>query len=162
MEKRDNTEPASLWQDSAAERFTAPDLQGERSADLAIIGGGYTGLSAALSAAEQGAEVVLLEAAQVGHGGSGRNVGLVNAGLWLPPDAVGARLGEGPGEALNTTLAAAPDRVFDLIARHAIACEPQRAGTLHLAHAPSGLRDLRRRAEQAQARGAPVSLLDAD
>jgi len=127
-----------------------------------VIGGGYTGLSAALAAAEHGADVVLLEGARVGHGGSGRNVGLVNAGLWLPPDDVAGRLGDGPGEALNAALAAAPDRVFDLIGRHAIACEPQRAGTLHLAHAPGGLRDLRRRVRQAQARGAPVTLLDAD
>ena len=126
------------------------------------MGGGYTGLSAALTAARQGAEVVLLEAAQVGHGGSGRNVGLVNAGLWLPPDAVAARLGQGPGEALNATLAAAPDRVFEHIARHDIACEPRRAGTLHLAHAPGGVKDLARRASQARARGAPVTLLDAD
>jgi len=125
------------------------------------VGGGYTGLSAALTAAEQGAEVVLLEAERVGHGGSGRNVGLVNAGLWLPPDAVAARLGAGPGEALNATLAAAPDRVFGRIAQYEIACEPQRAGTLHLAHAPGGVKDLARRAEQAQARGAPVALLDA-
>ncbi len=106
--------------------------------------------------------MVLLEAAQVGFGGSGRNVGLVNAGLWLPPDAVAKRLGEGPGEALNTTLAAAPDRVFGLIERHEIACEPRRHGTLHLAHAPGGLRDLTRRAAQGQARGAPVTLLDRD
>lgn len=104
----------------------------------------------------------MLEAGRVGHGGSGRNVGLVNAGLWLPPDTVAARLGESPGEALNAILAAAPARVFDLIDRHAIACEPRRAGTLHLAHAPGGLADLRRRAAQAQARGAPVTLLDAD
>ncbi|HAW48843.1 MAG TPA: hypothetical protein DCX34_16690, partial [Roseovarius sp.] len=83
LERKDKTEPESLWSASAEERFAAPDLQGERSADLAIIGGGYTGLSAALAAAEQGAEVVLLEAERVGHGGSGRNVGLVNAGLWL-------------------------------------------------------------------------------
>ncbi|MFB9150503.1 NAD(P)/FAD-dependent oxidoreductase [Roseovarius ramblicola] len=162
MTKHVSSEPDSLWQASAGERFTAPDLQGERSADLAIVGGGYTGLAAALSAASQGAEVVLLEAERVGHGGSGRNVGLVNAGLWLPPDAVAARLGQGPGEALNATLAAAPDRVFGHIAQHDIACEPQRAGTLHLAHAPGGLRDLRRRAQQAQARGAPVAVLDAD
>jgi len=126
------------------------------------VGGGYTGLSAALAAAERGAEVVVLEAERVGHGGSGRNVGLVNAGLWLPPDAVAGRLGQGPGEALNATLATAPDRVFGRIAEYDIACEPQRAGTLHLAHAAGGVKDLRRRADQAQARGVPVALLDAE
>ena len=127
-----------------------------------MIGGGYTGLSAARSAAGQGAEVVVLEAGRVGHGGSGRNVGLVNAGLWLPPDDVAARLGPEAGEALNATLSAAPGHVFDLIDRYGIACEPRRAGTLHLAHAAKGLADLRRRAAQAQARGAHVTLLDAD
>ena len=104
----------------------------------------------------------MLEAARIGHGGSGRNVGLVNAGLWLPPDAVCAALGRDAGERLNAALAAAPDLVFALIAAHAIACEPVRAGTLHCAHGPSGLRDLARRHAQGVARGAPLTLLDAD
>src|SRR6056297_3452259 len=152
---------ASLWADSAAEDFTARSLQGEFSADLVILGGGFTGLSAALEAAGQGADVTLLEAETVGHGGSGRNVGLVNAGLWLPPDAVCKTLGQASGERLNTVLAGAPDVVFDLIETHAIACEPVRNGTLHLAHAPKGVAQLRARLAQMQARGAPVRLLDA-
>ncbi|GAW35606.1 gamma-glutamylputrescine oxidoreductase [Roseovarius sp. A-2] len=151
---------SSLWQASAAEVFAAPALQGERSVDLAIVGGGYTGLSAALEGAGQGADVTLLEAETVGHGGSGRNVGLVNAGLWLPPDEVCKTLGQAAGERLNSVLAGAPDVVFDLIARHAIACEPVRNGTLHLAHAPKGVAQLRERLAQMQARGAPVRLLD--
>jgi glycine/D-amino acid oxidase-like deaminating enzyme len=151
----------SLWQASATEDFAAPPLQGERSVDLAIVGGGYTGLSAALEAAGQGADVTLLEADTVGHGGSGRNVGLVNAGLWLPPDAVCKTLGQAAGERLNIVLAGAPDIVFDLIETHDIACEPVRNGTLHLAHAPKGLAQLRGRLAQMQARGAPVRLLEA-
>lgn len=150
-----------LWRESAAERFHSPHFQGTGDTDLAIVGGGYTGLSAALHAAGQGAEVALLEADTIGHGGSGRNVGLVNAGLWLPPDEVTACLGAAAGERLNTVLAAAPDLVFDLIARHAIACEPVRTGTLHLAHAPGALDQMRARLAQMQARGAPVQLLDA-
>ncbi|MFN2335262.1 MAG: FAD-dependent oxidoreductase, partial [Wenzhouxiangellaceae bacterium] len=70
---------APLWRASSAEAFEAAPLQGDRDVDLAIVGGGYTGLSAALEAAGQGASVALLEAETVGHGGSGRNVGLVNA-----------------------------------------------------------------------------------
>ena len=151
----------NLWRDSAAEHLSAPQFQGNRNTDLAIIGGGFTGLSAALHAAGQGAEVTLLEAETIGHGGSGRNVGLVNAGLWLPPDDVCKTLGNQAGEHLNSVLAAAPDLVFDLIERHAIACEPVRAGTLHLAHASRGLAQLQTRLAQAQARGAPVRLLDA-
>ncbi|PKQ11825.1 MAG: FAD-dependent oxidoreductase [Alphaproteobacteria bacterium HGW-Alphaproteobacteria-1] len=151
----------NLWCKTAVDAPEAGSFQGERSVDLAVIGGGYTGLSAALTAAEQGAEVTLLEAEFVGHGGSGRNVGLVNAGLWLPPEAVNARLGPEAGERLNAALAAAPDVVFGLIERHAMACEPVRAGTLHLAHAHKGLKDLENRAAQLATRGAPVRLLDA-
>ncbi|OWU85807.1 oxidoreductase [Oceanicola sp. 22II-s10i] len=151
----------NLWTDSSAERFDAPAFSGQAAADLCVIGGGFTGCSAALAAAEQGAKVVLLEGATVGHGGSGRNVGLVNAGLWTPPDKIEAILPGGTGERLVTMLGEAPALVFDLIERHGIACEPRRAGTLHLAHAASGLADLRERHRQQSGRGAPVTLLDA-
>src|SRR6056297_515901 len=153
---------APLWRASSAETFEAAPLQGDRDVDLAIVGGGYTGLSAALEAAGQGASVTLLEAETVGHGGSGRNVGLVNAGLWLPPDDLCRTLGDAAGEHLNAVLAAAPDLVFSLIAEHAIACEATRHGTLHLAHAGRGVDQLRERLGQMQARGAPVRLLDAE
>ncbi|RBI85036.1 FAD-dependent oxidoreductase [Rhodosalinus halophilus] len=151
----------NLWESSAVERFSAPPLEDDISADLAVIGGGYTGLSAALHAAEGGARVVLLEAERIGAGGSGRNVGLVNAGLWLPPEDIVAALGETEGRALNAALGQGPDRVFELVERHGIACEPTRAGTLHCAHAPAAMADLRRRHDQGRAAGAPVTLLDA-
>lgn len=130
--------------------------------DLAVIGGGFTGCAAALEAARAGAMVAVLEAETVGHGGSGRNVGLVNAGLWLPPETVKATLGAKAGGRLIAALAAAPDRVFDVIAREGIDCEAVRAGTLHLAHAPSGRRDLEARLAQGRALGAPLSLLEAE
>ncbi|RBI70837.1 FAD-dependent oxidoreductase [Roseovarius sp. TE539] len=149
-----------LWRESAGEVFSAPPLEGVHKTELAIVGGGFTGCAAALEAAGQGADVTLLEAETIGHGGSGRNVGLVNAGLWLPPDAVAETLGASAGERLNRILAAAPDEVFGLIDRHRIACEPVRNGTLHLAHAPRGVSDLRKRHAQMVARGAPVTLLD--
>lgn len=53
---------------------------------------GFTGLSAALHLLEAGRSVCVLEAYEVGHGGSGRNVGLINAGTWIPPDEVVATL----------------------------------------------------------------------
>ncbi len=152
---------ASLWSQSSAESFSAPHLQGDDSADLAIIGGGFTGCSAALEAAGQGAGVTLIEAQTIGHGGSGRNVGLVNAGLWLPPDEVCKTLGAEAGEHLNRVLAAAPDAVFSLIKQYDIACEPRRNGTLHLAHAPGAMTQLETRHDQMAARDAPVTLLDA-
>lgn len=155
------TPDVSLWQDTATEHFSAPPLDGERRVDLCVVGGGYTGCSAALHAARSGASVALLEAETIGHGGSGRNVGLVNAGLWTPPDDIASLLPDGAGERLTATLAAAPDLVFSLVAEHGIGCEPVRNGTLHLAHSRGGLRDLEARHAQLSARGAPVELLDA-
>ncbi|MFN3955546.1 MAG: NAD(P)/FAD-dependent oxidoreductase [Pararhodobacter sp.] len=150
---------ANLWHATCRETVAAPPLDGVVTADLAVVGGGFTGCAAALRAAGMGASVALIEAHDIGHGGSGRNVGLVNAGLWLPPDAIRATMGEDAGARLIELLGAAPQRVFDLIERHGIDCEARRNGTLHLAHSPAGLRDLQSRLTQMQALGAPVSLL---
>lgn len=151
----------NLWEETAAEAFTAPPLAGDLRVDLAIVGAGYTGCAAALAAAEKGASVAVLEAETIGFGGSGRNVGLVNAGLWLPPDDVERAMGAAPGARLIGALGQGPETVFDLIERYQIRCEARRKGTLHCAHKPSAMRDLEVRAAQWQARGAPVELLDA-
>ncbi|WP_260295819.1 NAD(P)/FAD-dependent oxidoreductase [Sedimenticola hydrogenitrophicus] len=150
----------NLWESTCREAVHAPPLAGRKTVDLVVIGGGYTGMAAALEAARAGAGVCLIEAAEIGHGGSGRNVGLVNAGLWLPPEAILKSLGDGEGERLLAHLEAAPERVFNLIERYRIDCEPVRNGTLHCAHSAAGLRDLNNRLRQQQARGAPVTLLD--
>ena len=151
----------NLWRYSAGEHIDAAGLSGDVTTDLVVIGGGFTGCSAALEAARSGASVTLLEANTIGHGGSGRNVGLVNAGLWLTPDAVLAATGEAVGTRLLAELAMAPQTVFDIIAREGISCEATRNGTLHLAHALSGFKDLENRFRQGNRIGAPVQLLDA-
>jgi glycine/D-amino acid oxidase-like deaminating enzyme len=65
-----------LWAASAAETFVSGPLDGDRECDLAIVGGGFTGCSAALAAAEAGARVVLCEAQTIGHDGVGRGLHL--------------------------------------------------------------------------------------
>ena len=152
----------SLWAQTCAQRIETAPLADGADVDLAIVGGGFTGCAAALAAAGAGARVALLEARHIAHGGSGRNVGLVNAGLWLPPDAVIAQLGEAPGRRLLQALSEGPATVFGLVETHGIDCEATRAGTLHLAHSPAGLDDLRERHRQGNAIGAPLALLDAD
>lgn len=158
-----NHDPLShgLWEASAPPAPEAPALQGHATVDVAIVGAGYTGLSAALHLAEGGATVRVLEALDIGFGGSGRNVGLVNAGMWVMPAVLPAALGPFYGERLLERLGQGPSVVFDLIARHGIACEAERAGTLHCAVGAGGLREITERARQWQARGAPVELLDA-
>lgn len=150
----------NLWRVTCQERVVAGTIARNIQTDVVIIGGGFTGCSAALEAARGGASVVLLEANTIGFGGSGRNVGLVNAGLWMPPDKLIAQMGETQAMRLISQLGGAPQQVFDLIEREHIACEARRAGTLHLAHAPAGLDDLRLRFAQGNRFGAPLQLLD--
>jgi glycine/D-amino acid oxidase-like deaminating enzyme len=152
---------SNLWKQTATPAVTTAPLRGHADADVVIIGGGFTGCSAALHLAEGGARVVLLEAGAIGDGGSGRNVGLVNAGLWLEPEKVEAALGAETGARLNTMLADGPDLVFALIEKHGMECEAVRAGTLHCAHSRAGLANLRERLRQYEARGWPVRLLSA-
>jgi glycine/D-amino acid oxidase-like deaminating enzyme len=136
-------------------------VQGRIEADVVVVGAGFTGLSAALHLAKGGARVVVLEATEIGFGGSGRNVGLVNAGMWVMPDALPAVLGADYGERLLNLLGDAPQLVFQLIEEHAIACDPVHTGTLHCAVGDAGVKEIEQRAAQWQARGAPVDLLDA-
>ncbi len=152
---------SNLWNDTTPGAPETHPLDGELRTDVAIVGAGFTGLSAALHLAQANVRVALLEAESIGHGGSGRNVGLVNAGLWLPPDEIIKRVGARAGERINRILGGAPELVFSLIDDHAINCEALRNGTLHLAHSTAGLKDLDRRLEQLARLGAPVDLLDA-
>jgi glycine/D-amino acid oxidase-like deaminating enzyme len=150
-----------LWEKTAPPAPPTAALAGDRAAEVAVVGGGYTGLSAALHLAEAGVDVVLLEAAEIGFGGAGRNVGLVNAGMWVMPDTLVGTLGPARGEALLSLLGDGPRRVFALIEKHAIACEATRNGTLHCAVGRSGLKELEEREAQWRRRGAPVELLSA-
>ncbi len=149
----------SLWDTTAEEADLCSPMDGDVVTDLAIVGGGFTGLSTALHAAERGIDCHVLEAQRIGHGGSGRNVGLVNAGLWLPPQDVRARLGAARGAAFIEALGEAPEYVLSLIERHQIRCEATRSGTIHAAHSRKGYEDIARRAEEWHRLGAPVDLL---
>ena len=157
------TDPAiSLWDTSAQEDDRGAPLEGDARADVAIVGGGYTGLSAALHAAEAGLSAHVIEAERLVHGGSGRNVGLVNPGVWMPPADVRRSLGERYGPRFLEEFGAAPDTVFSLIERHQIRCEATRSGTIHAAHRPAAMAALRERHEVWREMGAPVRLLSAD
>ncbi|WP_026304534.1 NAD(P)/FAD-dependent oxidoreductase [Kaistia granuli] len=150
-----------LWERTAPPSPATAPLAGDLKADVVVVGGGYTGLSTALHAARDGLDVVLLEGVEIGFGGSGRNVGLVNAGMWVMPDDVPATLGREHGDRLLDLLGDAPKRVFELVRMHGIDCELETAGTLHCAVGAKGLAELGQRAEQWLARGADVRLLDA-
>lgn len=150
-----------LWAESAAEApLDAATLSGEADCSVAVIGGGFAGLSAALHLAGRGSEVRLLEAQRIGAGASGRNNGQVIPGLKLGPEDLERRYGD-HGAAVVETSASAADLVFELIQRHAIDCEPERRGWLRAAQSPAAFRQVEGLARQWQARGAAVELLDA-
>ncbi|WP_349959164.1 FAD-binding oxidoreductase [Rhizobium sp. ZPR3] len=150
-----------LWERTAIAAPRTFPLSGELTADVVIVGGGFTGLSAALHLAEAGQSVVVLEGAEIGFGGSGRNVGLINAGMWVMPDDLPGELGDIYGERLLQLLGDGPQTVMSIIDKHGIECELERSGTLHCAVGKSGLAEITERARQWQKRGAPVELLDA-
>ena len=149
----------SLWDKSAAESPYESEMQSDRACDLAIIGGGYTGLSTALHAAEKGLDCHLLEARQIGYGGSGRNGGQVTPKSPLSMKESQARLGEARGAALVKQMGDMPDYVFSLIEKHQIRCEPHRTGLLTAVRSPAAFADLKRLFDDWKSVGAPVELL---
>ena len=151
-----------LWEKTAPPAPLTTALTGDVTADVVVVGGGYTGLSAALHLAEAGTRVVLLEAREIGFGGAGRNVGLINAGMWVMPDDLPGELGTVHGERLLDLLGNGPRVVMGLIEKHGIACELEKNGTLHCAVGDAGLKEIEDRAAQWQRRGAPVSILSAE
>ncbi len=139
-----------------------PALAGEARADVAIVGGGATGLSAALHLAERGARVVLLEGGRIGHGASGRNGGQIIPGLRLGAADLLARFGQERGAALFQLALSARDLVVDRIARHDIACDLTLSGHLLTAVRPRDLDDFAHEAVAAARLGyAGMAVLDA-
>ena len=153
--------PPSLWAAVTPDRPPAPALAGEVRADVAIVGGGITGLSTALELASRGRSVVLAEAASVGWGASGRNNGQVIPTMTgAEPDVMAVRFGE-TGERFAQLVADSAAHVFDLIRRHGIDCEAVQNGWFQPAHSPGRVKLSAARVEAWGRRGAPVRLLDA-
>jgi gamma-glutamylputrescine oxidase len=119
-------------------------------ADLIVIGGGCTGLSAALFAARRGWRVVLLEAERVGWGASGRNGGQIIPGLRQGPRELVRRYGREEAKRLFALAVSARDLVIGLIGEHGIACDLALSGHLY-ASRRADLDGLRREAEFAAA-----------
>lgn len=110
---------------AATARPLAPfaPLRGETRADVCVVGGGYTGLSAALHLAEAGFDVVLVEAHRVGFGASGRNGGQLGSGQRMDQKDLERLVGPEDAAKLWELAEDAKALVRDLIARHRIECD---------------------------------------
>jgi len=156
--------PNSLWAATAPPAPQTVPLAGDARAGVAVVGGGFTGLSAALHLAEAGVPVTLLEAEAIGWGASGRNNGQVIPTLSrIDPDDIVAATpaelgGRDKGEQLVALIRDSAGLIFDLIRKHGIAAEAVQNGWIQPAHRASRLRLSEARAEQWGRRGAPVRL----
>ena len=132
----------SYYVATAHDAAPQPTLEGEIEADLVVVGGGCTGLSAALHAAERGQSVVLLEGGRVGWGASGRNGGQIIPGLRKSAPALIQLYGLERAKALFALALEARALVLERIERHQIGCDLSLTGHLLGAIKPADLPDL--------------------
>lgn len=123
----------SLYAATADAGLSFPPLTESTRADVAIVGGGYTGLSAALHLAEAGVDVVLLEAERVGWGASGRNGGQLHTGQRRDQDWLEEQVGRDDAMRLWRLAEEAKGLVHALIAKHGIDAE-WRPGLIETTH----------------------------
>ncbi|MEM8796017.1 MAG: FAD-binding oxidoreductase [Pseudomonadota bacterium] len=123
-----------------------PSLEGDIETDVCVIGAGYTGLTAALSLAEAGIPVVVLEANRVGWGASGRNGGQIHPGQRREQDDLEEIVGTERARRLWKLSERALTLVQELISDHAIDCD-YRPGLIHAALRASEAKETRHYAE---------------
>jgi glycine/D-amino acid oxidase-like deaminating enzyme len=151
----------SLWYATAAPAPDTFELVGRENVDVCIIGGGYTGLSSALHLATQGVSVALLEAKEIGNGGSGRNAGHCTPTFhFYEIPTIRKILGEPFASRLIQRQTDAANLVFDLIRRYDIDCEGVQTGYVQSAHAPGLLAKMERRCGYYQSVGKSTRMLD--
>ena len=115
--------PDSWYAATAPGREPRPALAGRETADVCVVGAGFTGVSAALHLAERGYSVVVLEAERVGWGASGRNGGQVGSGMRESMDELERAIGPSRAEAAWALCEEAKALIADRIARHRIECD---------------------------------------
>ncbi|MDZ3992130.1 FAD-binding oxidoreductase [Pseudomonas sp. Teo4] len=154
----------SYYTATLAEETDYPRLQGTVSVDVAIIGGGFTGVASAVELAERGLKVALVDTHKIGWGASGRNGGQVTGSL-SGDEAMRKQMRKRLGDEVDNFIWHLRWRGHQIIeqrvARYGIACDLRR-GHLHAAMKPTHMAELRTSFEEAQRRGMgeEVSLLD--
>ncbi|HEV7415586.1 MAG TPA: FAD-dependent oxidoreductase [Tianweitania sediminis] len=151
----------TLWTRTARSALTA-DLNLPHTVELAVIGGGFTGMTAAREIAKAGRSVAVLEASQVGAGASGMNAGFVVPNFAkADPVAVRAKLGAERGGALLRLVGDGANAVFRTIQEDGIECDARQTGWLNPAYGEASAEMLKARAALWQDMGRPVSFLNA-
>ena len=149
---------ANYYQATRRVNFSSSSLEQDIEADVAVIGGGISGVSAALHLAEKGYKPVLLEAREIGWGASGRNGGQVLPGFGASMHTLTNLVGPSEAKKLWDMSVEAVDLLHARIVRHSIPCDPH-IGYLHAALKPRQVRALHREQEELVKLGAPVGRL---
>lgn len=152
----------SWYEDSLPDRPTYPRLDGDRRADVVIVGGGFTGLSAAAHLAKAGTNVVLIEAHRFGDGASGRNGGQLGTGQRTPLDEMEGIVGWTRAKALFDLAEEAKTHLLEFAATNGIDVEFV-PGQLSVAHKKRYVDDYRKYADYMRERaGYPhIAFMDA-
>ena len=137
-----STYPPSYYAATRATGPRAPALDGDTQADVCVVGGGYTGLAAALRLAEHGQKAILLEAGPLGWGASGRNGGQVHVGMRREQAWLEKRVGHDDAAHLWRIAIDGRDHLDALMRDHAIDCD-YRPGHLHADHKARYVQDTR-------------------
>lgn len=155
--------PGRSWYEDSIERPTYPALHGSRKVDVLVVGGGFTGLSAALHLARTGVDVAVLEAHRFGDGASGRNGGQMGTGQRLWPMEIEAAYGFERSKALFDLAEEAKAHLTEFITANGIDAD-YREGQLSVVHKRRYLKDYRAQVEDLTTRYAypHVSFMDAD
>jgi glycine/D-amino acid oxidase-like deaminating enzyme len=140
------TQEKNFWLETVeAPRIAVCDLP--ETADVAVIGGGFTGLSAARTLAKSGAHVAVFESENVGWGASCRNGGMVLSGLKLGTPTLLARYGREATKRMYAASLESIDCVEAVVRAENIDCDFSRYGHLEVACKPKHFEDFRRGAE---------------
>ena len=131
--------------------------------DLLIIGGGYTGLSAAIAAHDAGAKVVVIDSGQPGEGASTRNGGMLGAHPRLGWDVLAKRYGAMAADGLYTEAGTALGWVKEMIATEGIDCNLEETGRIQLAYTGAQFEAQKARATEVSDKGnVPCEILERD
>ncbi|WP_455874675.1 NAD(P)/FAD-dependent oxidoreductase [Rhizobium yanglingense] len=141
----------SWYQATVGERPTYPQLDGSKTCDVAIVGGGYTGLQAAYNLAKAGVSVVLIDACRFGDGASGRNGGQLGTGQRWWPEELEEKIGYERSKALFDLAEASKKHLLDFATEHQIDIEFM-PGQMNVSHKESYTRFYSENAEIAALR----------
>lgn len=153
------------WLRTAKEkRIERPALSQDETADLVVVGGGFTGLNTAITAAKAGLSVIVLEGGIVGVGASGRTGGYAvpNHPHGLTPRQVEKHLGPKKGAALNEVVSNGPDRLGKIVREYDIKSDYMQNGWVLPAHSGKSLKKIKSAYDEWRAFGVPLQWLDAD